>query len=274
MRYRIEVDDARQFLRKFFESLLGKERGNVEAAIHLARLELKNHGYPSAYSAPVIFSVEHTEPLFPFLTAEPPPPVACQAPEGEWKVRDIIWKTIESMAWESRSQEFKSNNLWLLKQIEDSAIGTAVQTAPLIMPEVMPEDELDWLVKKPGELINLPVKLYGAFNVNRLEKLEGQLVVDREDVAILGAKPSKELEDSGYEMSFKPKGRQIVFTIEPSGSGNTRSLQNMKLFQVNMQLGTAFATRYSLAVSGIKTAPQMKVCPGTSAVIVPPPSVS
>jgi hypothetical protein len=271
MRYRLEVEDALLFLKKFFEGLLNLNKGNVEASVQLARRALKNLGYPTAYSAPVVFSSKHEEPLFSFLTGPPPPIAACQKPEGEWEARNIVWKNIESMPWETRSDEFKNIYLELLKEVEKTAINTATRNAALIMPEVVPPEKPDWLVKKPSELIKVPVMLYGSLAVNKVDVLEGRFIVDREDVTILGAQPSKELEESGYGLSITPKARQIEFTIKPSGNGDTKNLQDIKLFEVNIHLGTAFATRYNIQVSGIRSEPGMKICPGTNAVIVPPP---
>lgn len=84
MRYLLEKSVARPMLQAFFKSLLSIHPGDVERAVIRTRQELLNRASDPyeepAWSAPVLFRYDDTEPLLPFLAASDP---AKQNPHDE-----------------------------------------------------------------------------------------------------------------------------------------------------------------------------------------------
>jgi hypothetical protein len=278
MRYRLEMEDALLFIGSFFHSLLSTEPGNVEAAVHYARRELRiTSPYIAAWSAPVVFrrlrkteQGEQDEPLFKYLATQPPLAPTCEIPESNWRPRSIFWKKLLDRPWSGRAPEEKSTTLSFLKEFEDEAINTVLEKAPLIMPQVLMPDKLDSIIKQPGETIEVPIRLYGRIDL-KINKLDGQVVIDRE-VTILSLKASQELKDCGYKLMMgELEGQRAAFSIIPGGTGNLKELNNIILFLITIKLSQDFNVQCSIGINGLTAEPPKTICPGSNAVIIPPP---
>jgi len=270
MRYRLDTADALRFLDSFFESLLKHAPGNIEAAVHMARRELKTKSrFPAAFSAPVIFrrlrapepEARPDEPLLPFIAEKKYIPTTCQGPVGDWKARYILLDDLKELPWGSRSAESKERAWNVLKKFEERLIQNAVEIAPLILP--------DTIVSLPGDTHTLAVKLWGTLSTDRMEKLSGQILFDREDIVIQPPQPSPELEANGYTLLTGVKERVVTFSIEPKE--NAQGLQNLTLMNIPLQMGQSFNVWFTVSISGIQTEPQKIICPGVGVVIIPPP---
>jgi hypothetical protein len=275
MRYRLEMDDAAIFIGSFFQSLLITEPGDVEAAVHYARRILRDESqFVAAWSAPVVFrrlrGTEPDEPVFKYLGTQPPPAPTCEIPESNWVPRRILWKKLLDRPWSGRTTDEKNTTLGFLNDFETLAVTTVLEKAPLVMPQVLMPDKLDSIIKQPGETITVPIKLYGQTNL-KLNKLEGVVAIDRE-VMILGLKASQELKDSGYKLTMGEfEGGQVAFSIIPSGTGTLKELNDIVLFLITFKLSQDFNVQCNISINGLTVEPQKTICPGTNAVIIPPP---
>jgi len=266
MRYKLDTEDAELFLKSFFDSLLRNAPGNVEAAVHLARRELKTKSrFPAAFSAPVVFrrlrGPDLDEPLFAFIGKKNYVQTICQGPEGDWNAREIPWDDLKELPWGQRSEDSKNRALRVLKLFDDRLIQIAVANSPLILPES--------ILGLPGQRKTLAVKLYGSLGEPNLTQLKAQLLFDREDILIEKTKTSEELKAAGYKVLAESEDRLVDFSIEPVA--DPKPLQNLTLFEVTLQIGPSFNQWSKVRISGIQTTPQKRVCPGINAIIVPPP---
>lgn len=266
MRYKLDTEDASRFLENFFDSLLQNTPGNVEAAVHLARQQLKTKSrFPAAFSAPVVFrrlrGPDLDEPLFRFIASKKYVPTTCQGPEGDWTAREILWTDLKELPWGQRSEESKGQAQKMLRLFEDRLIQNAVAKAALVLPES--------ILGLPGEKKTLLVKLHGSLDDPYLTKLSGQLLFDREDIFIEKVQPSPELKGAGYKALTETGVRQVDFSIEPIDT--PKVLQNVTLFEVKLVMSSSFNHWSHVRISGLQTTPQKVVCPGINAIVVPPP---
>ncbi len=268
MRYRLDVGDATMFLEEFFDSLLRINRGDVEAAVHSARRKLREHSkFPAAFSSPVIFRRLQSESgadelLFRFIAEKEYKPTACQGPVGEWQpIRNVFWNNLVSTGWTTRSEEGKQTYQKLLADVEAVLIQKAIATAPLILP--------DSVVILPEGSGIFAVKLHGSLGSEKIEKLEGDVLFDRDDIVIGGATTSDELRAKGYRAATDINGRSVHFTIEPANE-NAQSLENVTLFNITVKVGKEFPLLSPVNLSGIQSTPQRRICPGTNMLIIPP----
>ncbi|MFN8634002.1 MAG: CHAT domain-containing protein [Chloroflexota bacterium] len=81
MRYRLEASAAMTFLEGFFQGLLQRHPGNVEAAVRTGREALFQEAvHPPQWSAPVVFRTLAPEPFFDFMTRPPAGATVTAAP--------------------------------------------------------------------------------------------------------------------------------------------------------------------------------------------------
>ena len=268
MRYRLDAGDASLFLEHFFDSLLRMNRGNVEEAVRNARTELKTKSkFPAAFSAPVIFrrlrpDPKEDEPLLPFIANKKYVPTSCSGPDGDWETpRGVVWNRLIQIPWTQRAEADKSLYLDFLADVERKLILNAVEKAPLLLPEMV--------VILPGETRSFAVKLHGSLGEGKIEKLSGQLILDREDIVVEKAVTSEELRAKGYKASPEARGQVVDFSIEPTG--DVRPLENVTLFEVLVKVGTEVGVLSPVKISTLQSTPPLRVCPGTNAIIIPPP---
>ena len=268
MRYRLDAGDATMFLNSFFDSLLRVNRGNVEAAVHAARRTLLQHSsFPAAFSSPVLFRRLHAdagadEPLLSFIATKAFVSTTCQSPPGDWhEFRNIFWDKLISTSWSAHTEEGKKIYQDMLSKTERALIKTAIATSPLILPESV--------VILPEGTGSFAVKLHGSLGPEKIEKLQGDLLFDRDDIVIGGATTADELRTKGYRASTDPSGRSVHFTIEPAND-NVQPLENVKLFNVTVKVGKEFPLLSPVNISGIQSTPPKRICPGTNMLIIPP----
>jgi hypothetical protein len=280
MRYRLEMEDALLFIGSFFNSLLKAEPGDVEAAVHYARRELRDSSlFVAAWSAPVVFrrlrGVEPEEPVFSYLGTQPPAAPtpaapACQTPESNWHPRTIFWQKLLDRPWSERAPEEKNTTLSFLKLFEDEAIKVVLKNAPLVMPQALTADKPDSIIKQPGEMIIVPIKLYGRMGV-MINQLDGEVVIDRE-VSISNLKSTQELRDCGYKLTMgELDGQRVTFSIIPNGTGELRELNDIILFNVTIKLNQDFNVQCNISINGLTSEPPKTLCTAANAVIIPPP---
>jgi hypothetical protein len=265
MRYRLDVGDATLFLNSFFDSLLRVTRGNVEAGVHLARRTLQQHSkFPAAFSSPVVFrrlrpDATEDEPLLSFIAQKTYVPTTCNGPAGDWQIpRKVIWNNLISTGWTERTD--KKPYLDVLGAIEKELIQNAIVNNPLILPEPV--------VILPEESASFAVRLHGSLGPEKIEKLSGLLVFDRDDILIEKVTPSDELRAKGYKAPTDTIGRVVDFSIQPAGS--VQPLENVILFTVKVKVGKEFPLLSPVIISTLQSVPPKIICPGTNMIIVPP----
>lgn len=258
-RYMLETMDAIRFLNAFFKSLLEARPGNVEAAVHAARLELKFGNVGSySWSAPMVFRNLREEPVFPFLANRPAN--ICPTVEQHQSLRAIFWDNLSKQAWSLRPQSGATAIHDVLKDVEKQYVQSVLASAPsLIMPKCVEG--------RSEEILTIPVELFGTLD---LDLLRGNLVVGGGDVKITALNPTPELLASGYNMLSNTKDNQANFSIERN-PGAVGGLPAGPLFSAVVQLDSAKQVVYPSSVNILRTNPNQPVCMGSNAVIVPPP---
>jgi hypothetical protein len=251
MRYRLESDDALDFLIEFFESLLQTAPGNVDASIHAGREKLHAaNRFPGAYSAPVVYRVVSEEPMFGFLAA--PPQV----------VVDPVFQTARSLFW-SQLAGLSIANLAVVNSLRDvlcrletELVQKMGEHGALLVPE--------WRLGSPGEAVEVPIKLHGAVNV---DELEGNLVVDGPDTVITNLAASGSIQDSYLVLSAQD-GNQAFFRIQRKPA-SSNPLPEGEVMTVRLQLGASAGVLYPMNIDLSRVVPRVPLSPVNSVVIVP-----
>jgi hypothetical protein len=268
MRYRLDATDATLFINSFFDSLLRLNVGNVEDAVHAARRELKQRSrFPAAFSSPVVFRrldpvVSDDEPLLSFIAQKKFVPTTCQRPSGDWETpRQIFWRNFISTSWTKRDEADKKPYRLILAALEQELIRKAIANAPLILPE--------WIVILPEDTGTFAVWLHGSLGPGKIEKLSGQILLDRDDIVVEGTRTTEELRAKGYKAPTDIHGRVVDFTVEPTGEIEPQTLENVPLFTMTVKVGKDFLLS-PVIVSQLQSVPQRVICPGTNMIIIPP----
>lgn len=262
MRYMLETKDAMDFLTVFFGSLLNngeaRKRGDVEAAVHAARVAMQ-YGTPGSYSwsAPMIFRAPGQEPLFPFLAS--PPANVCPAVQQHQDLRDMIWRSLVKYSWSLRAQGGAAPIHDMLQAVEQQLVQAVLAKAPtLIMP--------DLVVARHEETVTVPVGLHGAMNV---EALRGKLVVGGEHVKVTRLQATPELRAGGFDVLSAVEGNRASFRIDHDGNGG--ALAAGPLFHATVELDSATQIVYPVTVDITEARPAQPVCSSLNAIIVPAP---
>lgn len=260
MRYLLETRDAMRFLSAFFNGLLASnQQGNVEAAVHAARIAL-NFGTPGSYnwSAPMIFRTLLPEPMFPFLSS--PPPNTCPTVQQHQDLRDIFWRNLSLQSWSLRPQSGAGAVYNVLKDLDRQIVQSILAKAPsVIMPAFQEAHHAD--------SITVPIELYGNLNFN---ELRGRLVIGGQQLTITSLQATPDLIAKGYDVLSSLNGNQARFLITRDGEANG-GLQQGILFNATIQLDAANQVVYPVSVDIISTVPNQAVCSSINAIIVPPP---
>ena len=261
MRYKIDTTDAVDFLNFFFRSLLRNKPGNVEAAVRSARNKLETKGY--MWSAPVVFSTLSDEPMFPFM--EDPP--SCPSIEKFEITRPLLWRNLAKMKWSFRDQDSFKDFVkdWresLEKNEQEIAAIMAEHNSALISP--------GFAEFKPGEQIRVPVKLFGS--LKDVSEIEGKITVSSgtlpvSTLPVSNIEASKHLLDNkfGVDSLNNNTGFRIKHS-EESGA-----LPGGHLFDIVMTVPPETQGVLPVSISKIKTTPQLRVCQGDNAIVLPLP---
>jgi hypothetical protein len=259
MRYRIDNQEAVEFLHAFFQSLLQDQPGNVEAAVRAARGDLHFlRPYSPSWSAPMVFSTLRGEPLFPFLATLPAPASPILELEPYQRVREIFWRTLSGLAWSRRQPEDVDSVKQGLAAVEQQLVQIVLARAALLLP--------GWAEAQAGQVVHVPVELHKPVHA---DVLEGRVVVDG-DISIQALQPTQTLLGSGYQVLAGAGGKQVKFRIQRDIAGNG-VLPAGALFTATLVLGSASPVLYPVSVDRLQTLPQRPVCPGNNVVVVAPP---
>ena len=256
MRYKIDTTIALLFFEHFFRSLLRNNPGNVEAAVRFARSRLARMSY--MWSAPVVFSTLHDEPLFPFIEDRP----TCPTLETHEKTRTLLWKNLAKVKWSLRDQDtFKeliSDWQQSLNEYDATIAATMKEhNAAFVAPGFMEV--------KPGQEIRIPVKLFGG--LKNVEEIEGKITISAGPQLISELKGSKLLSDSNFNLNSLDNNSG--FLIRHSADGG--SLAEGALFDILLTAPAETQGVLSVKISKLKTKPPMKVCEGDNAIVFPLP---
>jgi hypothetical protein len=261
MRYKIDTTDAVDFLNFFFRSLFISKPGNVEAGVRSARRKLAEKSY--MWSAPVVFSALSEEPLFPFM--EDPP--SCPSVETYEATRSLVWRYLAKAKWSLRDQEswkdlVKDSRESLDQNEQEIAVMMNTHNSALITP--------GFTEFKPGEEIRVPVKLFGA--LKDVEEIEGKITVTGvtlpvTTLPVARLEASKLLSDSKFELDSL--NNNSGFRIKHSSSkGN---LESGHLFDIVMTVPPETQGVLPVSISKVKTKPQLRLCNGNNAIVLPLP---
>jgi hypothetical protein len=261
MRYLLETRDAMQFLNAFFNHLLASDqRGNVESAVHMARIALNFGAPPGSYnwSAPMIFRTLLPEPMFSFLNS--PPPNTCPTVQQSQDLRDIFWRNLSQQAWSRRPQNGAGTVHNILKDVDRQIVQSILAQAPsMIMPAFQEA--------RSAETVTVPIELYGNLNI---DELRGRLVIGSQQLTITSIQATPDLIAKGYDVLSAINGNQAKFLITRDGAANGGLHQGI-LFYATIQLDAASQVVYPVSVDIISTVPNQAVCSSINAIIVPPP---
>lgn len=260
MRYRLEKEDAKFFLKGFFKSLLRMRPGHVEAAVHQARNEMSD-GNQNSYSwaSPMLFRSLESEPLFPFLAA--PPEAVCPNLETDQNLRETLWKHLSKTSWSLRALPQSGTEALndFLQEVESKYISSVLAKVPyLLLPELVEGHH--------GEPVTVPVKLRGQLKV---DSLRGDLNFGGEQIRVVSLTATQELLDKGYDVLSSTKENSAGFLIERKSGDD--DLPEGTLFNVTVELGQAYPVVNAVNVNILNIAPHKAICTGNNAVIVPPP---
>ena len=256
MRYKIDTTIATVFFEHFFRSLLKNKPGHVEAAVRFARARLAPMSY--MWSAPVVFSTLHDEPLFPFL--EDPP--NCPTLEAYEKTRTQLWKNLAKVKWSQRDQETFNELIsdWHQSLKEYDAEMTATMKehkAAFVAP--------GFVEVKPGQEIRIPVKLFGE--LKNVEEIEGRITVSSGPTVVSALQPSKRLSDNKFNLnSLDNNSGFLIRHSEDAGS-----LAEGELFDIVITVPAETQGVLPVTISKLKTKPPMNVCQGDNAIVFPLP---
>jgi hypothetical protein len=252
MRYRLESDDALDFLGEFFESLLRTEPGDVDAAVHAGRERLHAADrFPGTYSAPVVYRVMGEEPMFGFLAA--PPQVVVK--EKFQKPRTIFWQMIAAAGSEETVQAAGT----ALANVDAELVADMVAQAPLLLPV--------YQIAGPNEAVEMPVRLHGTLTP---DVIEGKLVIEGEGVAIAGVVASDAARNSGYRVLPEIEGSEAFFRIQPRDDHDGSPLPEGEIMTVTVQVGDRTGVVYPVRIEILEVEPHAVIGPVNNAVIVPP----
>lgn len=269
MRFKIERDDALNFLNAFFKSLLDEaadsRAGDVEEAVRRGREALHLLSAQAAsWCAPTIFRAPGDEPTFPFLKQPP----ECPIQEAEQDARAELWPMLAVVNWKLRAggNPIAGRLHGYLKLLEMALVQKVTnQNSALIMPaqlEARPEDKN----------VVVPFALCGAIN---LHSLEGTINVRGGEITLQpGLQPAIELTAQGFQLEVVvpaglPQPTQLRFRIVRAvGSA---PLAAGPLFSATANIPDAVAAVYTIGVDELKSDPPRSLCPAKNAIVVPAP---
>ncbi|HLM60411.1 MAG TPA: CHAT domain-containing protein [Pyrinomonadaceae bacterium] len=259
MRYRLEKDDAKHFLKGFFKSLLKMRPGNVEAAVHQARNEMSDANQNSySWSSPMVFRSLEPEPLFPFLAS--PPEAVCPNTQQQQSLRETFWTHLSKLTWSLRNNPqsgAESVHSLLMKTVEKEYVQTVLASAPLLLPGCV-EGHYE-------QEVTVPVTMHGQLKV---ESLRGDLSFGGQ-LSVISVAATQALLDSGYKLLSSTEENSASFSIERK-TGDA-DLPEGTLFNVTVKLGQTYPAIYPMNINILKTESAKAICTGNNVVIVPPP---
>ncbi len=251
MRYRLEGEDALDFLREFFKSLLRTEPGNVDTAVHAGRERLHAiSGFSGAYSAPVVYRVMGEEPMFGFLAA-PPEVVVEERYQG---IREAFW----SLLGQTGSEETLRTVGATLANSDAELVEKMTKKAPLLMPVHQ--------IAGRNEVVSVPVRLHGALNV---DVLEGKVVLAGEGGTLGPIETSDAARESGFRVLDDRDGEDVFFRIQRRGDQNQGPLPEDEIMSLTVNVGDQTGMIYLVAIEILDVEPGAVICPVNNAVIVP-----
>jgi hypothetical protein len=269
MRNRLAGDDAERFLLEFFKSLLKSKPGNVEEALHSARMRLYTQSPQKAsYCAPVLFSsLQADEPLFGFLGNAPTAPTIPSSVEAFDRTRGTFWDALVKAPWSWRSND-ADNRIVPFHNVLNSIDNQIAEDLQPHIGSVMPA----WSEGQTGtEIGPVPVMLRlpaGGAAVSA-GLLTGTLIVDHPGVTITDVSLAPAAEQAGYELLAGRSGRPSVrFRIERSAGAN-QPLDDGELMRVKLATTNDVTGVITFRVDGFASTPVATWYGGVNAIIIP-----
>ncbi|MBV9924084.1 MAG: CHAT domain-containing protein [Acidobacteria bacterium] len=256
MRYKLERNLAVTFLNAFFDSLLRRKPGHVEAAIRAGREKMLalTGAYPPSWSAPVIFRKLGKEPMFDFLT-KPPKYELTEFDIRDQEARESYWAGLA----ESPGMVFASK---LLDKVEGD-----LRKRGLAAGAVFEVSRLETKVGAPE--LKLLVSLSGALSV---EQARVKVTCGAESVRVDNVRSTEALKSSGYALQDMSEfgAPSVSFTLKWTKGGAPEPMPTVPLVEVRLEIDpVAAATVYSVNLD-VETEPPRVVRPIGNAVIVSP----
>jgi hypothetical protein len=254
MRYRLEVDQAREFLAGFFASLLETAPGNTELAVRAGRNNLFNVApIPPSWSAPVVFA-RRTAPRFEFLVD---PRTASLPKEQKDKLDGFV--QMRQLAAKNFVQTLGDRSTWLdflasIAADEAANLGTDAMIRPRFVQTA------------PGN-VTIGVELVGSLNLRRLAgevSITGGVEIDR-------LRRDSRLGAAGFGfLKDEEEGGRARFVIEREGGAGRGSLDAGPLFTIEAGVTTKGPFVHEVRIVTTGTDSKRRVWPGTDLIAVLP----
>jgi hypothetical protein len=275
MRNCIESTDAREFLAAFFESLLddrpGKHPGNLECAVRHARNELyQRRPHPASWSAPVIFSSLHPEPIFSFVQTAPP--FGDKRDERDDLIRRSAWDKLSSQPLSGRTSALQVIYDHLRKAERDIRARAHDRGEALLEPGRVTDDpQAPTVIEcRAGEQVAIGIELTRQIEASWLE---GRVVLPP-GLQAREPKPSRELEKiNGRALFDSAHPGELVFRLEAQGNvrdGTQIQLPATLLFTFCVTVGPEAPSVHLVCVERVVTEPSRAVFGWINAVLVTP----
>jgi hypothetical protein len=254
MRYRLEVDQAREFLVGFFSSLLETAPGNTELAVRAGRNNLFNVApIPPSWSAPVVFA-RRSAPRFEFLVN---PREARLPKEQKDKLDGFV--QMRQLAAKNFVQTLGDRGTWLdflasIAADEAANLGTDAMIRPRFVQTA------------PGN-VTITVEQVGSLSLRRLAgevSITGGVEIDR-------LRRDRRLAAAGFGfLKDEEEGGRARFVIEREAGGGRGSLGPGPLFTVEAAVIANGPFVHEVRVVTTATDSKRRVWPGTDLIAVLP----
>jgi CHAT domain len=254
-RARIDSSDAQTFLTTFFDSLLARNPGDVDAAIHGARREV-NRRAPTSFGCytPAVFRSGHAGAPFDFLLHSFRRPPAAED-LATLSCRRLAWKALADLP--AGTIDGAQGICSMLDTIEALQVFQRALARPeaLVVPS---------RVHASARQVDLSVKLHGAVT---LKLLEG-LVRIPSSARVLQVKRGKAAIQSGMWLCHHD-GIQSVIEFRLHHPEHVVDIEQGSILEICLEFDGKPGQFHEVAVELIKTEPVIPIRGEANAIIVP-----
>ena len=174
MRFKVEDQDAVDFLKEFFEKLLsGPKAGDLEAALQGARrkLHFDSGGQSIGWAAPVVFRTHGEEPTFPYL-ATPPQNTEISPIEKDEKVRSDLWQMLCQINMQLREKGLHDLTQRFLDTLEGEYFASLAARGSLLVPDRCVVDP-NLLTSEADNAVQVLIRLRNPLQFRSMEGVVG-----------------------------------------------------------------------------------------------------
>jgi hypothetical protein len=254
-RTRLDSSDAQTFLTTFFESLLARNPGDVDASVHEARMEL-NRRAPSSFGCytPAVFRSGQTAGLFEFLLHPPRRPPT---------VEDMATLNARRKAWHSLVQlpAGAAATAQAICSVLDTIEADQVFQRAIARPETL---VVPSRVQASARQVDVSVTLHGAAN---LKVLQG-LVRIPSSARVLEVTRGKAAVDTKMWLCHH-EDIEGVIEFRLYHPDHAVDIPQDSILDIRLELDGKTGHFHEVTVELIKTEPMIPIRGETNAIIVP-----